>query len=84
MKNIPFLFANPEQGASTSVYVASAPELAGVSGRFFLRGRERRTRPITYDVDVAARLWSVSKQLCGYNAAATTKAATRIASSHSR
>jgi hypothetical protein len=35
-----------EQGARTPIYAASAPELAGVSGRFFLRGRERRTRPI--------------------------------------
>jgi len=69
VKNIPFLFADPEKGASTSVYVASAPELAGVSGRFFLRCRERRTRPITYDSAVAARLWKISEQLCGLKTA---------------
>jgi retinol dehydrogenase-14 len=63
MKRIPFLFGSPEQGARTPIYAASAPELAGVSGRFFLRGHERRTRPITYDTDVAARLWTVSEEL---------------------
>ena len=68
MKRIPFFLASPEQGARTSIYVASAPDLAGVSGRFFLRGRERRTKPITYNAEVAARLWSVSEQLCGLTA----------------
>jgi retinol dehydrogenase 14 len=63
MKRIPFLFVSPEQGARTPIYAASAPELAGVSGRFFLRGRERRTRPITHDTGVAARLWTVSEEL---------------------
>ena len=65
MKRIPFLFVSPEQGARTSIYVASAPDLAGISGHYFLRCRERRTKPITYNADVAARLWSVSEQLCG-------------------
>jgi NAD(P)-dependent dehydrogenase (short-subunit alcohol dehydrogenase family) len=65
MKRIPFLFVSPEQGARTSIYVASAPDLAGISGHFFLRCRARRTKPITYNAAVAARLWSVSEQLCG-------------------
>ncbi|HSP17670.1 MAG TPA: SDR family oxidoreductase [Thermoanaerobaculia bacterium] len=65
MKRIPFLMATPEEGARTPVYVASSPELDGVSGRFFLRLRERRSKPITYDPEVAARLWSVSARLCG-------------------
>lgn len=64
MKRIPFLFVSPEKGARTSIHVASSPQLAGISGRFFLRCRERRTKPITYHTDVAARLWGVSEQLC--------------------
>ena len=64
MKRIPFLFTTPEKGAFTSLYLASSREVAGISGRFFLRGRERRTKPITYDRHVAARLWSVSATLC--------------------
>ena len=64
MKKIPFLFHSPEKGAETSIYVAASPEVAGASGRFFLRCRESRTKKITYDAEVAARLWRVSENLC--------------------
>ncbi len=63
MKRIPFLFVDPEKGARTSVYLASSPEVAGLSGRFFLKSRETRTKPITYNVDVARRLWETSEEL---------------------
>jgi retinol dehydrogenase-14 len=62
MKRIPFLLADPAVGARTPVYVASSPDLAGVSGRFFLRGREHRTRAISYDPEVATHLWQLSEQ----------------------
>lgn len=64
MKRVPFLFASPEKGARTSVYVASSPGIAGLSGRFFLRYRERRTKAITHDSKVAARLWNISEAMC--------------------
>jgi NAD(P)-dependent dehydrogenase (short-subunit alcohol dehydrogenase family) len=63
MKRIPFLFQSPDSGARTSVQLASSPELAGATGCFYLRERERRTKPITYDRQVAARLWRVSEAL---------------------
>jgi retinol dehydrogenase 12 len=65
MKRIPFLLRSPEEGARTLVYVASVPELASVSGRFYLRCRERQTKPITYDSDIARRLWEASERLIG-------------------
>ena len=40
----------------TPVYVASSPDLDGVSGTCFLRCRTTRTKHITYDIDFAARL----------------------------
>ena len=63
IKNFPF-FGTPEKGARTSVYLASSGDVAGVTGRFFLRCREARTKPVTHDMDVARRLWSVSEALC--------------------
>ena len=63
IKNFPF-FGTPEKGARTSVYLASSPDVAGVTGRFFIRDREVRTKPVTHDPDVARRLWSVSEALC--------------------
>jgi NAD(P)-dependent dehydrogenase (short-subunit alcohol dehydrogenase family) len=59
------LFPSPEKGARTMIYLASSPDVAGVSGRFFLRQRARRTKPVTHDTEVAARLWSVSADLVG-------------------
>ena len=65
MKRIPFLLRSPGEGARTLVYVASAPELGNVSSRFYLRCRERQTKPITYDSDIARRLWEASERLVG-------------------
>ena len=63
VKRIPPLLALPEEAARTPVYVASSPDLDGVSGRFFLRCRTTRTKDITHDTDVAARLWNMSEAL---------------------
>lgn len=59
----------PEEGARTSVYVATAAELEGVSGRFFANGREARTSEASYDPDLAKRLWEVSAALVGLHSA---------------
>ena len=55
----------PEEGAKTSIFVATAPELAGVSGRYFRELAEARTSPRSYDTAVRERLWSVSADLVG-------------------
>jgi NAD(P)-dependent dehydrogenase (short-subunit alcohol dehydrogenase family) len=70
VKRIPSLLAFPERAAITPVYVASSPDLDGVSGRFFLRCQTTRTKNITYDIDVARRLWIKSEALCESRAAA--------------
>lgn len=64
LKRIPFLLAFPEGAARTPVYVASSPDLDGVSGRFFMRCRQTNTKQITYDNSVAVRLWNMSEALC--------------------
>ena len=62
MKRTP-IFKSPEEAAATSIYLASSPDVAGVSGKFFFRGRAVPSKPVTYDVELAARLWTVSEQL---------------------
>jgi retinol dehydrogenase 14 len=64
MKRMP-MFGSAEKGAQTLVYAAAAPELDGVSGRFFFKSKECETKPITHDLEAAARLWRLSEQLCG-------------------
>lgn len=58
----PFL-RSPARGAATSIYLASSPEVAGVSGRYFVGQRESRSSKASYDEAVAGRLWRVSEEL---------------------
>ena len=54
---------NPKKGARTSVYVATSPEVEGVSGRYFDDCREAPTSAAGRAADTAARLWEVSAGL---------------------
>jgi NAD(P)-dependent dehydrogenase (short-subunit alcohol dehydrogenase family) len=56
---------SPEQGAACSLHLATAPELAGVSGRYFADQREKQPRPHASDPALAARLWEISERLTG-------------------
>ena len=44
---------SPEQGAATSIYLASAPELERVSGRYFADEKEKQPAPHASDPDAA-------------------------------
>jgi len=57
--------ASPEKGAETSVYLASSPEVEGVTGKYFVRCRERRSSAASYDAAAAARLWELSERVTG-------------------
>ncbi|GAA1243821.1 SDR family oxidoreductase [Oryzihumus leptocrescens] len=63
----PFMLS-PERGAETSVYLASSPEVEGVSGKYFVRKKARRSSPASYDAQAARRLWEVSAELTGVDA----------------
>ncbi len=73
LKRIPSLLAFPEGAARTPVHVASSPDLAGVSGRFFRRCRETHTKQITYDNSVAIRRWNMSQALYESRASAGSR-----------
>ena len=53
----------PEVSARTAVYLAMSPEMEGVTGQYFFHDRPARSKPITYDAEIAARLWGVSEAL---------------------
>ncbi len=60
------LFAlSPEQGAQTIVYLATSPEVAGVSGRYFVREKQAPSSSASRDEVAAKRLWQVSRELIG-------------------
>jgi hypothetical protein len=58
------LFAiTPEEGAQTSIYLATAPEVATISGRYFVKSRETSPAPQAQDMAAAARLWEISERM---------------------
>jgi NAD(P)-dependent dehydrogenase (short-subunit alcohol dehydrogenase family) len=62
----PFL-KTPAQGAQTSIYLVSSPDIEGVTGQFFADRKPKTANKIAYDTDMAARLWQVSAELVGLN-----------------
>jgi NAD(P)-dependent dehydrogenase (short-subunit alcohol dehydrogenase family) len=55
----------PEEGARTSIHVASSPALDGVSGRYFANEREAAPAPQALSEADARRLWTVSAAMVG-------------------
>jgi hypothetical protein len=51
------------QGAATSCYVATSPELAGVGGRYFANCKPARVSKLGQDEALAEQLWSKSTEL---------------------
>jgi NAD(P)-dependent dehydrogenase (short-subunit alcohol dehydrogenase family) len=60
----PFMLS-PAQGARTIVYLASSPEVQGVTGRYFVSERDTTSSKASYDRADAERLWQVSATLVG-------------------
>ena len=56
---------SPERGAETSLYLATSPEVEGVSGRYFTDGREVEPTPQALDDGAADKLWRLSEQMVG-------------------
>lgn len=59
------LLLSPAAGARTSVYLATAPQLAHVSGQFFDQCRAVDPAPGAQDAATAQRLWHASAELVG-------------------
>jgi NAD(P)-dependent dehydrogenase (short-subunit alcohol dehydrogenase family) len=60
----PFL-KTATQGAQTSIYLASSPDMDGVSGQFFADRKPKTANKLAYDTGMTGRLWQVSADLVG-------------------
>jgi NAD(P)-dependent dehydrogenase (short-subunit alcohol dehydrogenase family) len=60
----PFLLS-PEKGAETPIYVATSPDIQGVSGKYYAKKTVRESSKESYSEDEAQRLWELSLKLCG-------------------
>ena len=63
MKIIGMFIRKPEQGAQTSIYLASSPEVEGVSGKYFIDCKPVDSSPMSYNKALAEKLWQVSLEL---------------------
>ena len=61
-------FKGPARGARTSLYVATAPALDGVTGEYFKNSREAVPSAAAQDDAAARRLWDTSLELAGLTA----------------
>ncbi len=58
-----FLYGTPENAARTPLYLASSPEIEGVTGKYFEKRRMVKSSRLSYDLAVADQLWQVSTNL---------------------
>lgn len=58
-----------EQGARTSVYLASSDDVKGVSGKYFAKCREQESSPASRDPQRMKKLWELSAKMTGLTAA---------------
>ena len=55
----------PEQGAERTLFLASSPEVEGISGKYFVRKAQARSSRESYDPALAKRLWRLDEELVG-------------------
>ncbi|HEX9940253.1 MAG TPA: SDR family oxidoreductase [Longimicrobium sp.] len=55
----------PEQGAATAVYLAASPDVAAVSGEYFIDERPVAPTAAAMDDEAARRLWEISERAVG-------------------
>jgi NAD(P)-dependent dehydrogenase (short-subunit alcohol dehydrogenase family) len=60
---IPLIARPPEKGAQTSVYLASSPDVANVTGKYFVDAKATAPAPQATDPTVARKLWEISANM---------------------
>ncbi len=57
----------PEEGAQTIVYLATSPEVTGVTGKYFVKEKSIPSSKNSYDLEFCRQLWVVSEKLTMQN-----------------
>ncbi len=53
-----------EDGAKTSVYLASSPQVKNVTGKYFDKCKEKEPASLALDKELGKQLWKISEELC--------------------
>jgi retinol dehydrogenase 12 len=51
------------EGAATMVYLATSPEVEGITGKYWVKKKERKSSSASYDEQAQKKLWQVSEEL---------------------
>jgi retinol dehydrogenase-14 len=60
----PFM-RTPEQGADTLIYLASSPEVEGMTGKYLVERQVKAASDAAYDETTRKKLWEASEELTG-------------------
>jgi NAD(P)-dependent dehydrogenase (short-subunit alcohol dehydrogenase family) len=58
-------FKKPEKGAETSIYLASSPEVEGITGKYFINKQEQKSSEDSYNETFAKKVWDISIEMVG-------------------
>jgi retinol dehydrogenase-12 len=68
MKAGKLFLKTPEQGAQTTIYLASSAKVEGVTGKYYSNCQEKTSNKESYELNVAERLWEISERMTGVGA----------------
>ena len=52
-----------EEGAKTSIFLASSPEVENITGKYWIKCKQVKSSKYSYNTSIQKRLWDVSKDL---------------------
>jgi len=58
-------FKPPEVGAETSLYLASSPEVEGITGKYYANKQQKKSSKESYNEEYAKRLWDITEEMTG-------------------
>lgn len=68
------LLTSPQKGAATTLYLATSPEVEGVTGKYFKNKKPVRPNKAASDPETRRRLWEVSLAMVGAHGAPEARA----------
>jgi len=60
-----FIGKTSEQGAATSIYLASSPDVTGITGKYWADKAQKTSNDASYNEAAQQRLWQISEALTG-------------------
>ena len=54
-----------QEGSTTSVFLATSPEVDLVTGKYFTNSRQAKSSGISYDIGIQNQLWELSEKMIG-------------------